>query len=138
MIKRKKNEVVGFISSSWDLLHAGHCLILEQANQICDILIVGLQSDPTIDRPEKNKPTQGLFERYIQLDSNKNVDYIIPYDSEEDLLNLLKTVPITIIFQGEDHKGKPFTGDELNITNVYLPRYHNYSTTKLKMDIKDG
>ena len=77
---------VGFTCSCFDLLHAGHILMLKDAKAQCDKLIVGLQTDPTIDRPEKNKPIQSYEERYIQLEAVKYVDEIIKYDTEEDYI----------------------------------------------------
>ena len=80
---------VGFTCSSFDLLHAGHILMLKECKDHCDTLIVGLQSDPSIDREEKNEPVQSMFERFLQLDAIKYVDKICIYETEDDLLALL-------------------------------------------------
>ena len=71
--------VTGFTASTFDLLHAGHILMLREAKTVCDYLICALQTDPTIDRPEKNKPVQSYMERHIQLSAIKYVDEIVPY-----------------------------------------------------------
>ena len=81
--------MIGFTCGSFDLLHAGHIVMLEEAKSKCDKLIVGLQTDPSIDRPEKNKPIQSVYERFIQLSAVKYIDQIIPYDTEESLMDLL-------------------------------------------------
>jgi len=128
---------VGICFGTFDLLHAGHIALLTEASLHCDFLVVGLQSDPTIDRPEKNKPIQGLSERYIQLSAVKYVDMIIPYDTEADLLNILKTVPIKYRFLGTDYVGKQFTGKDISdIKVIYINRFHNFSSSELRNRIK--
>ena len=106
----------------------------------CDHLIVGLQVDPTLDRPSKNKPCQSLIERYIQLAGTKYVDTIIPYVTEQDLEDLLTVLPIDIRFIGEDYSGKDFTGKELceakGIEIFYNARKHRWSTTDLRKRAK--
>lgn len=130
-----KQNKVGFTASCFDLLHAGHILMLEEAKSVCDHLIVGLQVDPSIDRPEKRKPIQSLIERQIQLKAVSYVDEVVVYQTEEDLLNLLKTLPIDIRIIGEDYIGKEFTGRDYcvnhNIEIYYNSRKHNYSSTEL-------
>lgn len=128
----------GITFSSCDLLHSGHVAMLEEARSQCDYLIVGLQSDPTIDRPQKNKPVQTIFERYVQLKGCKYVDEIIPYDTEQDLVNLLEMVKPDVRFIGEDYIGKPFTGMELPIKLIYTSRRHNFSTSSLRERIKNA
>ena len=96
---------VGFTASSFDLLHAGHVLMLKEAKSVCDHLIVALQTDPSIDRPEKRRPVQSLVERQIQLQAVAYVDEIVVYGTEEDLLNLLRTLPIDVRIIGEDYLG---------------------------------
>ena len=87
-------RIVGFTCSTFDLLHAGHIVMLREAKEQCDYLICGLQTDPSIDRPEKNKPAQTLVERYTQLQAVKYVDEIIPYTTEQDLEDILKMLNI--------------------------------------------
>lgn len=126
----------GFTASAFDLLHSGHIAMLEEAKNQCDYLVVGLHTDPTIDRPTKNKPIQTTYERYIQLKGCKFVDEIIPYDTEEDLVNLLQVVQPDARFIGEDYKGKSFTGMELPIKIIYTTRRHNFSTSALRQRVK--
>ena len=128
---------IGFTCSTFDLFHAGHVLMLKEAKTQCDHLIVGLQTDPTTDRPEKNTPIQSVFERFIQLQSCKYVDEIIPYASESELVSILLSYPIDIRIIGEDYKNNSFTGNELPIQIYYNKRKHNYSTTELRNRIFD-
>ena len=127
--------ITGFTCSCFDLLHAGHILMLEEAKLQCDRLVVGLQTDPTLDRPEKNAPLQSITERYIQLAAVKYVDEIIPYSTEQDLSNLLKALPIDIRIIGEDYRDKDFTGKELNIPLYYNKREHDWSSSALRKKI---
>lgn len=129
----------GFTCSAFDLLHAGHILMLEEAKNNCDYLIVGLQNDPTIDRASKNKPIQSLVERYIQLKAVKYVDEIIVYNTEKDLEDLLKILDIQVRFVGEEYKDKLLTGRDIctarNISIHYNKREHSFSTTELRSRI---
>ena len=131
--KRKKGLKIGFTASTFDLLHAGHCIMLEESKMNCDFLIVGLLTDPTNDRPDtKMKPNQTTFERWIQANSISSIDLLIPFDTECDLLNMLKIIEPDIRFVGEEYKGLEFTGSDLPIKIHYNKRKHNYSSTKLK------
>jgi glycerol-3-phosphate cytidylyltransferase len=127
------NKKIGVTFSCWDLLHAGHQLFLSDSNANCDIVCVGLQTDPTIDRPEKNKPIQSLEEREIQVKSSRYIDYYFIYDTEQSLLNTLLLLNPNIRFLGDDYVGKKFTGSDLPIEIFYHPRSnHTYSTTNLR------
>ena len=128
---------VGFTCSTFDLLHAGHILMLAECKQICDYLIVGVQSDPTIDRPgTKNKPVQSIVERYVQLSAVKFVDQIIVYNTEKDLEDMLMFLPITVRIIGEEYKDKDFTGkqicEERGIKILFNSRSHRFSSSELR------
>ena len=126
-------NTIGFTCSSFDLLHAGHIIMLQDAKQQCDKLIVGLQTHPTKDRPlTKNTPIQTLEERKIQLEAVRYIDDIYVYDTEDSLIELLKLVKPDIRILGSDYEGKPFTGDFLNIPIYFHERKHDYSTTNLR------
>lgn len=127
---------IGFTCSSFDLFHAGHVLMLAEAKLQCDYLIVGLQTDPTIDRPEKNKPVQSIFERFVQVEGCKHVDMIIPYATEADLLNILRSIHIDVRILGEEYQNKAFTGEDLDIEIYFNKRSHAFSTTELRERIK--
>jgi glycerol-3-phosphate cytidylyltransferase len=128
-----REERVGIVASCFDLFHAGHVLMLMEAKDECDRLVVALQSDPTIDRPEKNKPIQALSERYIQLEACKYVDQIVPYDTEADLYNLLAGYEWDVRFLGMDYINRTdFTGFDLDIPIHYCSRKHNYSSSGLR------
>jgi len=131
-----KKLKIGFTASCFDLLHAGHCLMLKDAREQCDWLVVALQSDPSIDRPEKNQPIQSLDERKIQLESLKYVDQIELYETEEDLVFLLKKIKPDVRILGTDYKNKDFTGQELNIEIFFHERNHPWSTSELRRRIK--
>ena len=135
-VGRKKYLMVkGFTCSCFDLLHAGHILMLKDAREQCDYLIVGLQTDPTIDRPEKNKPVQSFQERKIQLEAVRYIDEIVVYETERDLYELLKKINPDVRILGTDYKNKKFTGDDLGISIYYHKRDHNYSSTNLRKEI---
>jgi glycerol-3-phosphate cytidylyltransferase len=127
---------VGITCSTFDLLHAGHVIMLEECKQHCDYLICALQVDPTIDRPTKNKPVQSLVERYLQLNAVKWVDQIIPYSTESELEEIFKALPINVRIIGEDYMGKEFTGKEIckdrDIEIIYNKRQHDYSSSDLR------
>jgi glycerol-3-phosphate cytidylyltransferase len=126
---------VGFVASCFDLFHAGHIMMIKEAKNQCDYLIVGLQTDPTIDRPEKNKPIQSIFERHIQLEACKYVDEIVVYATEKDLVDVLQSFPIDIRIIGEEYQHKSFTGKELPIELYYNKRRHSFSTSELRQRV---
>lgn len=130
----------GITFSAFDLLHAGHIKMLEECKKNCNYLIVGLQTDPTIDRPLKNKPVQSLVERYIQLKACVFVDEIVPYSTEIELLEILQSFDLDIRFIGEDYLDKDFTGKQFCIDNsielFFNSRKHEYSSTSLRNKIK--
>ena len=127
---------IGFTCSTFDLFHAGHLLMLEEAKKQCDYLIVGLQTDPTIDRPkEKNKPVQTVFERFIQLEACKYVDKVIPYTTEKELIDILLSYHIDVRILGEEYIEKNFTGMELGMEFYFNQRKHSFSTTELRQRV---
>lgn len=126
---------IGFTCSCFDLFHAGHVMMLKEAKEQCDYLIVGLQSDPTIDRPEKNKPVQTLFERYVQLEACKYVDEIVPYATEKELRDILTSYPIDVRIIGEEYRDKQFTGYDLPMEVYFNSRQHSFSTTELRQRV---
>ena len=132
---------IGFTCSCFDLLHAGHVAMLEEAKNNCEHLIVGLQIDPSLERDGKSKPIQSLVERQIQLRACKYVDEIIVYKTEKDLKTILKTLPINIRFIGEEYTIENFTGKKLckekRIRIYYNKRRHKFSSSELKERIKD-
>jgi glycerol-3-phosphate cytidylyltransferase len=133
---------VGITFSTFDLLHAGHVAMLRDAKNQCDYLIVGLQSDPTIDRPDtKNNPVQTMFERYLQLKAVEYVDEVIPYQTEQDLEDILQTLNINVRILGEEYRDKDFTGKDTckrrDIELYFNKRDHRFSTTDLRNRISN-
>ena len=132
---------VGITCSCFDLFHAGHVKMLQEAKSQCDYLIVALQTDPTIDRPNKNKPIQGLFERWVQLKSVRWVDEVIPYTTEKELEDILLSLPISVRILGEEYRDSQFTGKKIcedrQIKIIFNERKHNFSSTGLRNKIKN-
>lgn len=132
----------GITFSAFDLFHSGHVAMLKEARSNCDYLMVGLQTDPTIDRPEKNKPIQSVFERYVQLEGCKYIDEIIPYETEKDLIDILLTYDVNVRFIGEEYRTNEFTGKQLcvdkGIELYYNKRQHSFSTTGLRKRIEQN
>jgi glycerol-3-phosphate cytidylyltransferase len=128
----------GFTCSTFDLFHAGHVMMLKEAKEHCDYLLVGLQTDPTIDRPHKNKPIQTVFERFIQLKACKYVDEVVVYATEKELRDILLSYPISIRILGEEYAGKEFTGDDIDMDFYFNRREHSFSTTELRQRVVDA
>lgn len=132
---------IGITFSAFDLLHAGHIKMLEDAREQCDFLICGLQTDPTLDRPEKNKPTQTVFERYMQLKGCKHVGRIIPYATEQDLEDILRSFKFHVRILGDEYENKNFTGraycEEKGIELYFNRRENRFSSSSLRKIIAD-
>ena len=126
------NQIVGVIAGNFDVIHPGYVYMFDECKKHCDILLLLLHEDPSIERPEKIKPILDLSERNMILSSLKQIDRIITYQIESDLYDILKTEQIDIRFLGDDYKDKSFTGDDLDIPTHYLDRSHGWSTTKFK------
>jgi glycerol-3-phosphate cytidylyltransferase len=133
---------VGFTCSTFDLLHAGHISMLREAKQHCDYLICGLQIDPSVDRPEKNRPIQTTVERYIQLNAVGYVDEIIPYATEEDLKDILSMLQIDVRILGEEYRDKEFTGKDIcrkrDIQLFFNKREHRFSSSDLRKRVYEN
>jgi glycerol-3-phosphate cytidylyltransferase len=134
---------IGFTCSTFDLFHAGHIMMLKEARTQCDYLIVGLQTDPTIDRPlEKNKPVQSVFERYEQLTACKYIDEVLVYATEKDLTDILLSYPIDVRILGNEYEHKNFTGRsecvDRGIEFYFNNRAHSFSTTELRQRVIDA
>lgn len=134
------HDRVGFTCGAFDLLHAGHILMLKEAKEQCDWLVVGLHTDPTIDRPQKNKPIQSLVERHIQLKAVQYIDEIFCYQTEAELMELLVALKPDVRIIGADYIDKDFTGkqwcEDNNVKLFYNSRNHSYSSTELRERIK--
>jgi glycerol-3-phosphate cytidylyltransferase len=129
---------IGFTCSCFDLFHAGHIMMLKECKENCDYLIVGLQTDPTMDRPEKNIPVQSVFERFVQLQACKYVDEIVIYATEKDLIDVLLSCKINKRFVGEEYSDKNFTGKNLGHQIFYNSRKHSFSTTELRKRVENS
>ena len=137
---RSSGKKVGFTASTFDLFHAGHVVMLEEAKRVCDYLIVGIQVDPTFDRPKtKNKPVQSIIERQIQLAACRFVDEIMVYTTEKDLEDILMSLPIDVRIIGEEYRDKEFTGKEIcekrNIELHFNKRDHYFSSSDLRQRV---
>lgn len=135
--KKQQGVCIGITFSTFDLLHAGHIAMLAEARNHCDYLIAGLQTDPTIDRPDtKNAPVQSIVERQIQLAACRYVDEIVVYQTEKDLEDILLTLPINVRILGVEYQGKAFTGHDIcakrGIELVFNGRDHSFSSSSLR------
>lgn len=124
--------IVGFTASAFDLLHAGHVAMLEEAKSVCDYLICGLHINPSQQRATKNKPVQSVVERYTQLRAVSYVDEVIPYETEDDLRDILLIRRVDVRIIGEEYRGTEFTGHELNMQTHFNKRLHRFSSSELR------
>jgi glycerol-3-phosphate cytidylyltransferase len=144
-IRKLKDEgkKIGITFSTFDMLHAGHIAMLAEAKNHCDYLICGLQTDPTIDRPDtKNKPVQSIVERQIQLAACRYVDEVVVYQTEQDLIDLLLILPVDVRILGVEYEDKSFTGQEecymRRIEIVFNGRDHSFSSSSLRKRVVEA
>ena len=133
---RKEGKRIGFTCSTFDLLHAGHTSMLAESKSKCDYLIVGLLCDPTYDRKEKQRPILSMFERWVQLSSISYVDMIIPFSSEQDIIDMVLVIKPDIRIVGEEYKDIEHTGKGL-CPIFYNSRKHSFSSTELRERVKN-
>lgn len=133
---------IGITFSTFDLLHAGHIAMLREAKTQCDYLMVGLQMDPSSDRPDKNNPVQSIVERYTQLKGVQYVDEIIPYSSERDVEDILTLYQINVRILGEEYRDKEFTGKDIcrkrDIQLFFNKREHRFSSSDLRKRVYEN
>ena len=131
---KKQGAKIGYTCSTFDMLHAGHVAMLAEAKANCDYLVVGLLNDPTVDRPDtKNQPIQTMFERWVQVQGLEYVDCVIPFTTEQDIIDMLLTIRPHIRFLGVEYKDKEFTGSHLDFIELYYnDRKHSFSTSELR------
>lgn len=141
MQQKSRVMKVGITFSAFDLFHAGHVKMLEDAKSQCDYLICGLQTNPTLDRPEKNMPVQSVVERYIQLKACKYVDEIVPYATEQDLEDILRSFKLDVRIIGDEYVNKQFTGrdycEQKGILIFYNKREHRFSSSVLRTEVQE-
>jgi glycerol-3-phosphate cytidylyltransferase len=140
---KEQGKKIGITFSTFDLMHAGHVAMLAEAKNHCDYLIAGLQTDPTIDRPDtKNKPVQSIVERQIQLSSCRYVDEVVVYSTEQDLVDLLLILPVDVRILGVEYADKEFTGkaecDIRGIELIYNGRDHSFSSSSLRKRVAES
>jgi len=140
---KQQGKKVGITFSTFDMLHAGHIAMLSEAKNHCDYLIAGLQTDPTIDRPDtKNKPIQSIVERQIQLAACRYVDEVVVYSTEQDLRDLLLILPVDVRILGIEYQGTNFSGqaecEKRNIDIVFNGRDHSFSSSSLRKRVAES
>lgn len=134
---KAQGKKIGITFSTFDMLHAGHIAMLSEAKNHCDYLIAGLQTDPTIDRPDtKNRPVQSIVERQIQLAACRYVDEVVVYQTEQDLVDLLLILPLDVRVLGVEYEGQHFSGryecEKREIEIVFNARDHSFSSSSLR------
>lgn len=140
---KQDGKKIGITFSTFDMLHAGHIAMLSEAKNHCDYLIAGLQTDPTLDRPDtKNKPVQSIVERQIQLAACRYVDEVVVYQTEQDLRDLLLILPVDVRILGVEYENKAFSGDEecysRNIEIIFNGRDHSFSSSSLRKRVVEA
>lgn len=140
---KEQGKKIGITFSTFDMLHAGHVAMLAEAKNHCDYLICGLQTDPTIDRPDtKNKPIQSVVERQIQLAACRYVDEVVVYQTEQDLIDLLLILPLDVRVLGVEYQDKPFTGElecnQRRIELIFNGRDHSFSSSSLRKRVAEA
>ena len=129
---------IGFTCSTFDLFHAGHIVMLQESKSLCDYLVCGLLTDPTIDRPDsKKKPVQTAFERYVQLSSCRYVDEVIPFSTEQEIIDMVLSIQPDIRIVGEEYRDKDHTGKGLCPVH-YNKRKHSFSSTSLRKRVQEA
>lgn len=137
--ERKAGRKIGMTFSTFDVCHSGHIAMLAECKAHCDFLVVGLLSDPTIDRPTtKNKPIQSLFERWVQVQAISYIDLLFPFESEADLRDSLLVIRPDIRFAGEEYRDTDYTAKDLGIEMFFNTRKHSFSTSELRQRIADA
>ena len=127
----------GIIAGCFDLVHPGYVKMWADAKSACDHLVIALHDDPSVERDTKFKPVHSLEERKLILSSIKYIDEIIVYQTEADLLEVLKNSSIDVRIIGTDYRDVDFTGKELDMEIYYHERDHDWSYSDLRRKIAE-
>lgn len=128
----------GLICGAFDIIHPGYIDMFADIKSNCSRLIVALQDDPTIDRPEKDKPVQSYSDRKKILMAIKYVDEIIEYNTESELYEILKSDSYDVRVLGTDYKNKNYNGKDLARPVYWHKRNHKHSASSLKRKIAES
>lgn len=137
----KTDETVGVVAGAFPVFHPGYAHMFREINKICDKIIVCLQQDPSIERPEKAKPAVRWEDRYQIMKEIKGVEQVSVYKTEMDLHYLLSGLNRKhriIRFLGDDYRHKDYTGKHLNLRTMFISRITGWSSTKFINEIKNG
>ena len=109
--------------------------MLIDARTHCDYLVVGLHVDPSLERPDKHKPIETVYERRLKLEACRYVDLVLEYETEADLMGTLKDLEPDVRIIGSDWKDKEITGKNLGIPIYWHERKHSFSSSELRQRI---
>ena len=120
-----------FVNGTFDILHPGHIQLLNYAKSLGDTLTVGIDSDRRV-REKKGyaRPIYNVGDRLYMLQNLKAVDYVVVFDSDEELERCIKTVKPDIMVVGSDWKGKSVIGSMYSAELRFFDRIEEYATTK--------
>lgn len=130
-----------FTNGCFDILHKGHVYLLQEAKKMGDVLIVGINSDKSVEKIKGEKrPILKEDERSFIIDNIKGVDYVVIFD-EETPENLIKEIEPDILVKGGDYREEEIVGAEFVKKRggrvVIVPYLEGFSTTRIIRRIKD-
>lgn len=141
LVYPEKRWKKGLVAGVFDLLHPGYIAMFDEAKTVCEYLIVALHADPNFERPEKPKPIFAMNERVSILKSLRQVDEVVCYFREDDLVILLDELSPDVRILGSDYMdhSKLITGDNIVPHTYYVDRRnHPWSASRVRQLIKEA
>ena len=121
-----------WMNGCFDILHHGHFRMIEYASSLGDRLVIGIDTDERIKRMKgENRPYHNTFERLHNLKLIKGVDNVFVFNTDDDLIELIRKYEPDIFVIGSDYKDKPIIGSEYAKEIRYFDRLDNFSTTDI-------
>ena len=127
-----------FVNGTFDIVHRGHLEMLKHARSLGNEVLVAIDSDRRVQELKgKTRPINNQTDRQFMLESIKYVDRVCVFDSDEELINIIKQYGVDVMVKGSDYKGYPIIGQEYCKHIEFFKLKNEYSTTKTIQHIAD-
>lgn len=132
---RNDGKKVGFTSGAFDILHSGHVIFLQKTKEYCDILIVGINTDESVQEYKgSGRPIVPESARVNLVASLESVDYVFTFSERRNRVNLETLKPNYYIKADDYKKGEMTSSDAVERyggESLILPMEEGFSTTNI-------
>lgn len=127
-----------FVNGTFDVLHLGHMQLLSLAGNSGDNLLVAIDSDRRV--AEKKGNTRPIFDQRYRSDMLRyirGVNGVVIFDTDKELIDIIKNYSPDIMIVGSDYRNKPVIGSEYAKNLIFYERNTKYSSTEIIKNISN-